>query len=250
MKKRSIISVFISVLIFMFSCIPAASAMDAAMDVSDLVLGCDVSDLNGFNEESFEAFLDEKDIRFCLIRVGGRGFTQGSLYQDDFWKTAAKVCEKKEIPFGVYLYSSAINKEEAKEEATYLKKVAKELKDHTFFNLGIVLDIEQRRGARTEEVLGPQMGKLAQYQVKHLKKCDVPVWIYADTDTYRVCNFDQIKGCQFWLAKPVQDLEDSFDFGSTPAPEHGHVLIHQIDLGVNCGVDLNVMKEKTLNKFV
>lgn len=245
---KRVFSVFsiIIMLIFYFAFIPTASAADT----STLALGCDVSDLNGFTEDSFEDFIETKEIKFAFLRYGGRGFTQGGIYTDDFFWQAVKVCKKKGIPFGIYFYSSAITKAEAKEEAKILQEVSYSLEEVKEFSLGVVLDIEQRRGARTEEILGPEMGKLAQYQVKYLiDHIASPVWVYADCDTYMVAHFDKLSGCHFWLAKPIETLDDAFKFGKTPTPKHGKVDSHQIDLGSTYGVDLNVMRTDVLEQF-
>ena len=60
-----------------------------------------------------------------IIRLGYRGYGQGTLTMDTQFYNNAKGCSFYAIPFGVYFFSTAINAAEGREEAEYvLAKVA------------------------------------------------------------------------------------------------------------------------------
>lgn len=60
-----------------------------------------------------------------MIRLGYRGYGQGTLTTDTQFYNNAKGCSFYNVPFGVYFFSTAINEKEGKEEAEYvLAKVA------------------------------------------------------------------------------------------------------------------------------
>ena len=56
---------------------------------------------------------------FCIIRVGYRGYGDGTLKEDGWWKYNLNGCIERGIPFGVYFFTQAITEEEAKEEALF-----------------------------------------------------------------------------------------------------------------------------------
>ena len=82
-------------------------------------LGVDVSFYN--NKIDWE-LVKEHGIDFAIIRVGGRGWTGGLLYDD--CRTRQYLVEAREagLKIGAYFYSTAINPEEAIEEASVTLK--------------------------------------------------------------------------------------------------------------------------------
>ena len=79
----------------------------------DVVFGVDLSHFNG--EVDFEALKSEVD--FVILRVGYTGYSNGKINADDKFKEYAKAANDVGLPVGVYYYSQATNKPEAKAEA-------------------------------------------------------------------------------------------------------------------------------------
>ena len=82
----------------------------------DVVFGVDLSHFNG--EVDFEALKSEVD--FVILRVGYTGYSNGKINADDNFKEYAKAANEAGIPVGVYYYSQATNKPEAKAEAKFV----------------------------------------------------------------------------------------------------------------------------------
>ena len=82
-------------------------------------LGVDVS---FYNNKIDWNLVKEHGIDFAIIRVGGRGWTGGLLYDD--CRTRQYLVEAREagLKIGVYFYSTAISPEEAVEEASVTLK--------------------------------------------------------------------------------------------------------------------------------
>ena len=78
--------------------------------------GIDVSSHNGKINWSKVS----KNVDFAFIRVGCRGYGDGDIFLDKKAKYNMKEAQKYGVPFGVYIYSQAVNEEEAKEEAEFL----------------------------------------------------------------------------------------------------------------------------------
>ena len=78
--------------------------------------GIDISYANNtYSKIDFKQVKASAD--FCIIRVGYRGYGDGTLKEDGWWKYNLNGCIERGIPFGVYFFTQAITEEEAKEEA-------------------------------------------------------------------------------------------------------------------------------------
>lgn len=83
----------------------------------------------------------EAGIEFAIIRVGFRGYGSGKVVLDPYFEKNIKGAAEVGIPCGVYIYSSAINTEEAIEEANF---VLGALKDYNVkLDYPVMYDIEQ-----------------------------------------------------------------------------------------------------------
>lgn len=101
--------------------------------------GVDVSSNNGIVD--WQALKNE-GIEFAIIRCG---FGNDEMKQDDsqFINNVRK-CEELGICYGIYLYSYALNLDEARSEASHVLRLVKECADN--FNLGIWFDMEDADG--------------------------------------------------------------------------------------------------------
>lgn len=82
----------------------------------DVVCGVDLSHFNG--EVDFEALKSEVD--FVILRVGYTGYSNGKINADDNFREYIKAANDVGLPVGVYYYSQATNKLEAKAEAKFV----------------------------------------------------------------------------------------------------------------------------------
>ena len=104
-----------------------------AMPLQDSSVGIDVSKHNG--EIDWDA-VKADGIKFAIIRVG---YGNDDTDQDDVWAVRnMQECERVGIPYGVYLYSYAVNEDEANSEANHILRMLQG------FNpvLGVYIDIE------------------------------------------------------------------------------------------------------------
>ena len=81
--------------------------------------------------------------QFVIIRVGYGNFTLDSKF-----KRNVEECKKLNIPFGVYHYSYALNKSQAKEEAEAVLKAIKPYKDD--IKVGVWFDMEDADGFKSK----------------------------------------------------------------------------------------------------
>ncbi len=139
-KKTSIIiSVCVAALLLVVIITAAAAKNNISQNPlyssdSDRVFGIDVSSHNG----SIDWNDVKKEAEFAFIRVGYRGYNEGTVNLDKKAKENLKNANKADIPVGVYFYSQAVNEKEAREEAKFVLKNIK----HYDISLPVVIDFE------------------------------------------------------------------------------------------------------------
>lgn len=80
----------------------------------------------------------EDNIDYAMIRLGYRGYGNGTLVLDDTYKKNIKGATKNGLDVGVYFFTQAVNAKEAKEEAEFVLKNLKGYK----VNYPVVIDTE------------------------------------------------------------------------------------------------------------
>ena len=95
--------------------------------------GIDISEHNG--KINFEKL--KKEIDFVIIRA-----TVGKKKKDKKFEYNYKECERLNIPYGVYVYSYALNIADAQEEAKFLLETIKDCK----LSFPVVIDMEDADG--------------------------------------------------------------------------------------------------------
>lgn len=80
-------------------------------------IGIDVSQYQGSIDWDQVA---RSGIDFAIIRVGGRGYTEGKIYDDTMFEVNAKGASDAGLITGAYFFSQAITPSEAAEEAYYV----------------------------------------------------------------------------------------------------------------------------------
>lgn len=89
-------------------------------ETEEITVGIDVSEFQG--NIDWKAVADT-GIDFAMIRVGYRGMKNGVIVEDACAKYNMQEAEKNGLKIGVYFFSTAVSKEEAKEEAEWVAKL-------------------------------------------------------------------------------------------------------------------------------
>lgn len=84
--------------------------------------GIDVSEHQGVID--WKAVHDD-GVQFAIIRAGYRGYSQGGLFEDTYFKQNIKGALEAGIKVGVYFFSQAVTTQEATDEANYLLTLIK-----------------------------------------------------------------------------------------------------------------------------
>ena len=193
--------------------------------------GIDVSHHQG--EIDWEAAA-RAGVEFAFIRIAYRGYGEsGNLMADRTAAANLDAAEAAGIPTGVYIFSQAVNEEEAAEEAAFVL----ELLGGRELALPIVFDPELIRDdtARTDDVSGEQFTKNTRVFADAVRAAGYDVMIYANM-FWEAFLFDleALADVEIWYAdyEPVPQTPYAFSFWQYS--ESGSVP------GVNGPVDLDL----------
>lgn len=158
--------------------------------------GIDVSSHNGnVNFNNVKNHID-----FCLIRCG---YGNNETRQDDiYYIKNINECEKLNIPYGIYLYSYALNLNEAKSEVEHVKRLLKNTGKN--FKYGIWFDMEdgdnykKRNGMPSNDMLV----SICYYFCECIEKLGYYTGIYASLDWLNTkLNNNKLDRFDKWVAQ-------------------------------------------------
>jgi len=165
----------------------------------DTLLGIDVSEHQRYIDWEKVA---QSGVKFAFVRVGYRGYTQGGLYTDPWFRTNIDGAHDAGLDVGVYFLSQAVNVAEAIKEAKYVLEVI----DGYDVSLGVMYDWEKQEGveeARTNEVDPSIVGDCGIAFCETIRNAGYDAGIYFNRQLgYYSFNLTRLKDFKFWLADP------------------------------------------------
>ncbi len=117
------------------------------------------------------------DVSYAIIRCG---YGNNEISQDDsWWKYNADECTRLGIPFGVYIYSYALNTDEARSEAEHVLRLVEGYN----LSLPIYLDLEDER--YTGRLSNKEIADIAEVFCETVQSAGYEVGIYANLNWFR-----------------------------------------------------------------
>ncbi len=197
------------------------------------VCGVDVS---AYQEEIDWRKVKRSGIDFAIIRVAFRGYETGRLVEDAFARTNMEKARAAGVQVGVYIFSQAINKEEAAEEAAFLLDI---IKDYDV-TLPVVFDWEQVGvdTARTENMDQETLTELTLEFCRIVEEAGYTPMIYFNRYQAKyLTHLHEIKDYDFWLAAYTDRMRWPFKIRVWQYTDSGYVD------GIPGKVDMNVWFE-------
>lgn len=197
-------------------------------------LGIDVSKFQG--EIDWEKVADS-GVEYVFIRVGNRGTSTGKIVEDDYFISNIEGALSAGIEVGVYFFSSAINEDEALEEAKFVLD-AIEPYEVTY---PVVIDIERPDSSdyRTQNVSQEQMTDIARTFCDTVKGSGYTPMIYGNNESFALMlDMSKIEDIDKWIAFYSVPLYFPYEFSVWQYSASG-----RID-GINGEVDLNICVKK------
>ena len=170
---------------------------------------------------------------FAIIRLGYRGYSNGSLNIGKQFYRNLKYAKKAGLDVGVYFFSQAVNVKEAKQEAKFVLKALKGKK----LDLPIVYDPELIKfaKARTDKVSGKQFTKNTLAFCKKIEKAGYDAMIYSNMywEAY-LFDLEKLNKYPIWYADYKKKPQTPYHFTYWQYTSNGKVN------GIKGRVDLNV----------
>lgn len=158
-----------------------------------------VIDISKYNIVSNYASLATA-VNGAIIRSGYRALRTGKLTEDPLFKTHIEGCVKNNIPVGIYFFTTAINVNEAAQEAEYAVSLIKNYK----LSFPIFVDTEMsnnKHDGRSDSLSKVVRTSCIIAFCERIKQLGYEAGIYA-SDSWFVSQleFDKIKGYNLWVA--------------------------------------------------
>ena len=158
--------------------------------------GVDVSYYQG--EIDWQALADQ-GIRFALLRIGYRGYTQGQLFVDEAFETNLANARAAGMLCGVYFFSQAVNADEARQEAD---QVLSQLDGRTL-ELPVFFDWESvtEADSRTQDVYSLPITECASAFCTRIEEGGYQAGVYFFRSLgYHNYDLSQLSEWSFWSA--------------------------------------------------
>ena len=175
----------------------------------------------------------DSGVEFAIIRLGFRGYGQGSLEIDPYYEQNMKGAGEVGMPVGVYFFSQAITVQEAKEEA---ELVLEWIKDYQV-DYPIVFDTEAIMGvdARANELPRELRTDIAIAFCERIKEGGYRPMVYANTRWLIMnLNLERLSEYDLWYAYFGDNLTFPYYFDIWQYSDKGSVP------GIEGAVDLNI----------
>ena len=202
-------------------------------DDYDTVLGVDVSEHQW--EIDWKQVADA-GVKFAYLRSGYRGWSQGGLFEDAWFRRNVEEAPKAGLEVGVYFYSQAINVAEAIEEARYVLGQI----EGCGVTLPIMYDWEIPEGAedaRTNGLDPSIVGDCGVAFCETIRAAGYEAGIYFTRQLgYYSIDLSRLKDCKLWLADWETDYPGFYYAGNIwQYTQQGEVP------GIEGEVDMNLM---------
>lgn len=175
-------------------------------------------------------------VEYAFIRAGFRGSSEGKLVEDEQFSDNVKGALKNGIQVGVYFYTQAVSKEEAKEEAEFLLDLIKPYK----ITYPVVLDLEEVEGqSRTDDMTQQDFTDVAVTFLETVKDAGYTPMIYGNLKTFfMMLDMTQLQEYEKWFAYYQEPVYFPYEFSVWQYSSKGKVD------GIKGDVDLNVCMKK------
>lgn len=192
--------------------------------------GIDVSKYQG---EIDWAAVKNDGIDYAIIRVGIRGYSEGGIMEDEFFRQNIEGAIANEIPVGVYFFTQALNEEEALEEAQFVIEM---LQGYSL-TYPVYLDIEDVRkdSCRTNNLTAEERTDNAKVFLEAIKAAGYEPALYGNMKSYLLMlDLSALEEYDKWFAGYTLPIYYPYEYKMLQYSEKGRVA------GVSGQVDVNI----------
>ncbi len=168
----------------------------ARFETGTAAIGIDVS---AWQKDIDWAQVANSGVKFAILRCGYRGTSQGQLFEDPYFKKNIQGALNNGIYVGVYFYSTAINEQEALEEANMVLDLIRGY-DIKYF---VAYDFEDftPKGNRTDNLPLEQINKNAKTFLSKIRENGYTACLYGSASFFTsYWNMNEFSDYDVWTA--------------------------------------------------
>lgn len=192
--------------------------------------GIDVSKYQG---EIDWAAVKNDGVDYAIIRVGIRGYSEGGILEDEFFRQNIEGATANGIPVGVYFFTQALNEEEALEEANFVIEMLQGYE----LTYPVYLDIEdvKKESCRTNVLTVTERTNNAKVFLEAVKEAGYQPAIYGNMKTFLLMlDLSALEQYDKWFAGYTLPIYYPYEYKMLQYSEKGQVA------GINGQVDVNI----------
>lgn len=192
--------------------------------------GIDVSKYQG--EIDWEAVKND-GIDYAIIRVGIRGYSEGGIVEDEFFRRNIEGAIANEIPVGVYFFTQAINEAEALEEANFVIEMLQGYQ----LTYPVYLDIEdvKKESCRTNGLTVEERTNNAKVFLERIREAGYEPALYGNMKSFLLMvDLASLEQYDKWFAGYTLPIYYPYEYKMLQYSEKGRVA------GVPAAVDVNI----------
>ncbi len=211
------------------------SAQNFKFNNLDQKTGIDVSEFNGLiNWE----YVKRSGIDYAMIRVGYRGYRTGAFAEDRYFRQNVIGAKKVGLKIGIYIYTQAVNEQEAIEEANWTINKLKEIGYENQIDYPIAIDTENSGGnppGRADGLDIDTRTRVCAAFCNTIQANGYRPMIYASRNWfYNKLNVNQLNQYNIWLAHYTNSPNSKSDY------KYHYEMWQYTDFGQVMGIPTNV----------
>lgn len=192
--------------------------------------GIDVSKYQG--EIDWEAVKND-GIDYAIIRVGIRGYSEGGIVEDEYFRQNIEGAIANEIPVGVYFFTQAINEAEALEEADFVIEMLQGYQ----LTYPVYLDVEdvKKESCRTNGLTVEERTNNAKVFLERIREAGYEPALYGNMKSFLLMvDLASLEQYDKWFAGYTLPIYYPYEYKMLQYSEKGRVA------GVPVAVDVNI----------
>lgn len=185
-------------------------SMDFALDENGYLTCISGESMLGVDVSAWQQTVDWQQVKqagmeFAIIRIGGRGTTEGGLYPDSFLQANYDGARNAGLQVGGYFFSQAITPEEAKEEAEYALSLIQGME----MDMPIVYDWEYVDDqSRTANLDARTLTDCTKAFCETIRAAGYDTMIYFnENQSHKKMFLEELTAYPFWLASYTTSLD-------------------------------------------
>lgn len=181
---------------------------DSVYEECEILNGIDVSWWQGGGKGSTTSKINWKKMHaagadFAFVRAASRDTADGSIYEDTTASAHINGAQANKMNVGLYIFSQAVNSNEAVEEADYVLNLI----DQYDWDIDMPIIIDREAGRMTKRLTNAKLSKAKETAVvqafaDEITSAGYKAGVYASYSWYKdKMNADDLEDCAIWIAR-------------------------------------------------